>query len=112
VMSGQDLRAKGKSRAAEESGRGKGFEIVVDGKMVRAYPGESVAAALMASGRYALGESLRRKRAQGLYCGMGVCYECTMVIEGRPNVRACQTKAVPGMNIVTQRGSGNFDVEA
>jgi hypothetical protein len=35
-----------------------------------------------------------------------------MVINGRPNVRACQTKAVPGMNINTQRGAGNFDAEA
>lgn len=99
-------------RTAGGKGRGKAFKITVDGSTVQAYPGETVAAALMAAGRYALGESLRRKRARGVYCGMGVCYECAMVINGRPNVRACQTKAVPGMNVATQRGSGNFDAEA
>jgi hypothetical protein len=99
-------------RVDDKRGRGEGFEIVVDGTRFRAYPGETVAAVLIASGWYRLGESHRRKRARGIYCGMGICYECIMVVNGSPNIRACQTRALPGMIIATQCGLGKIDVES
>jgi aerobic-type carbon monoxide dehydrogenase small subunit (CoxS/CutS family) len=39
---------------------------------------------------------------------MGVCFECIMVVDGRPNIRACVTPAVPGMRVETQRGLGRM----
>jgi predicted molibdopterin-dependent oxidoreductase YjgC len=35
---------------------------------------------------------------------MGVCYDCLMMVDGRPNVRACMTPVADGMRAETQRG--------
>lgn len=84
--------------------RGAEVEIVVDGRVVRAFEGESVAAALLAAGRRALRTTSRRREPRGLYCGMGVCFECVMTIDGRRNVRTCQTPVHAGMRVETQTG--------
>jgi D-hydroxyproline dehydrogenase subunit gamma len=86
--------------------RGEPFELLADGEPVRAYPGETVAAALLAAGRRRT-RTTRRGEWRGLYCGMGLCFECIMVVDGRPNVRACTTPALPGMRVEIQRGPGN-----
>ena len=84
--------------------RGQPFAFVADGETVTAYPGETIAAALIAAGRRRTRATTRRGEPRGLYCGMGVCFECVMVVDGRPNVRACMTAAAPGMRVETQRG--------
>lgn len=86
--------------------RGRAIAIVVDGSPVPAFEGESVAAALLAAGTRVLKTTARYGAPRGLYCGMGVCFECVMTIEGRPNVRSCQTPVREGMRIETQRGAG------
>lgn len=40
------------------------------------------------------------------FCMMGVCYECLMVIDGKPNSRACATYVEEGMRIEIQHGAG------
>lgn len=35
-------------------------------------------------------------------CGMGICYECRAVINGKPHCKSCQTICHTGMNILTQ----------
>lgn len=86
--------------------RGSEIEIIVDGSAVRAYVGETVAAALMAAGQRALRTTPRRSEPRGLYCGMGVCFDCVMTVDGRPNVRTCQTRVHSGMRVQTQTGDG------
>lgn len=88
--------------------RGCEIEIVVDGRPVLAYEGETVAAALMAAGHRVLRTTSRRREPRGLYCGMGVCFECVMTVDGRPNVRTCQTRVHPGMRVQTQMGDGTW----
>jgi aerobic-type carbon monoxide dehydrogenase small subunit (CoxS/CutS family) len=39
---------------------------------------------------------------RGPLCGMGICFECRVTIDGHPHCRACQTEAVEGMRIQTQ----------
>ncbi len=39
---------------------------------------------------------------RGPLCGMGICFECRVTIDGRPHCRACQTEAREGMKIQTQ----------
>lgn len=78
--------------------RGPEISITVDGAPRRAYLGETVAAALMADG----GPGIRVSRGgetRGIYCGMGVCFECLVVIDGVPNARACMTWIRDGMDI-------------
>lgn len=88
--------------------RGSKFEIEVDGEMITAYEGETVAAALLASGRRTFRHTAKNGHPRGMYCGIGICYECLMVINGVPNTRACQTLATPGCRVETQEGLGEW----
>jgi hypothetical protein len=84
--------------------RGDAFDLRVDGERVPAYPGETIAAALLAAGRRALRHTALRGEPRGVYCAMGVCGECVMVVNGEPGVRTCVTLAAPGMTVQRQRG--------
>jgi len=84
--------------------RGEAFELRVDGGRVPAHAGETVAAALLAAGRRALRWTAGRGEPRGVYCAMGVCGECIMVVDGEPGVRTCVTLAAPGMTVQTQHG--------
>jgi len=86
--------------------RGQPFEIVLDGVPVTAYPGETVAAVALAARRYALRFSARGHAPRGVFCGMGICQECRMVVNGEPNVRTCLTLATPGCRVAIQDGFG------
>jgi succinate dehydrogenase/fumarate reductase-like Fe-S protein len=35
-----------------------------------------------------------------MFCGMGICYECLVTINGVPGQRACMCRVEPGMEIV------------
>ncbi len=65
--------------------------ITFDGRPVQARRGESLAAALTAAGVTAL-RTTRSGRPRGVFCGMGVCQDCLVEVDGRPNQRACMTK--------------------
>ena len=84
--------------------RGKSFEIEVDGEKLVAYEGETVAAVLVAAGRRTFRWTEKKKHPRGMYCGIGLCHECMMVINGAPNTKACQTMATPGCQVKTQHG--------
>ncbi|RUL87934.1 (2Fe-2S)-binding protein [Tautonia sociabilis] len=90
--------------------RGPQVEILVDGRPVRAFAGESVAAALLAAGQRTLRTTARRGEPRGLYCNIGVCFDCVMTIDGRPNVRTCQTPVRDGMRVESQQGEGTWEV--
>jgi predicted molibdopterin-dependent oxidoreductase YjgC len=80
----------------------------IDGELHQAYPGDTVAAALYAAGRRAW----RRSRAgdmRGLLCGMGVCFDCLVTVDGAANMRACQVLVRDGMEIVTGLGGGGSE---
>jgi aerobic-type carbon monoxide dehydrogenase small subunit (CoxS/CutS family) len=75
------------------------IELVVDGAPLRAPAGQSLGAALIAAGRVALRES-PGGAPRGLYCGIGVCQECRVVVDGEV-VRACVTPVSAGMRVST-----------
>lgn len=82
--------------------RGKCFEIEIDGEKILAYEGETIATALLAAGKRICRKTTKKGEARGIYCGMGICFECRMVVDGRPNTRVCQTLATPGCKVQTQ----------
>ena len=90
--------------------RGRQFEIEVDGETIAAYEGETIAAALIAAGRRTFRRTAKKKHPRGIYCGIGLCFECMMVINGIPNTRARQTLATPGCRVETQDGLGRWEV--
>lgn len=86
--------------------RGQCFTFRFAGDEVRAYPGETVAAALLAHGVRVFRRTARREQPRGLYCAMGVCWECLVTVDGVASQRACMTEAAPGMVIEPQQGVG------
>ena len=90
--------------------RGIAFELLLDGEPVLAYPGETIAAALLASGRRALRRTALRHDPRGVYCAMGVCGECAMVVNGQPGVRTCVTRGrFPRMTVSRARAPHEDD---
>jgi predicted molibdopterin-dependent oxidoreductase YjgC len=83
--------------------RGRPVAIELDGETIEAYEGETVAAMLLA-----LGEVATRRTAggepRGVYCGMGVCFDCLVVVDGVPNTRACMTWVRDGLRVERQEG--------
>ncbi|UCF92880.1 MAG: (2Fe-2S)-binding protein [Desulfobacterales bacterium] len=90
--------------------RGREFEIEVDGEKLRAHEGETIAAVMLAAGRRTFRQTGLRQQARGYYCGIGLCHECMMVVNGVPNTRTCQTLATPGCRVETQEGPGKLEV--
>jgi aerobic-type carbon monoxide dehydrogenase small subunit (CoxS/CutS family) len=84
--------------------RGARVTITVDGEPLPAFLGETLAAAMLADGRRTLRRSPRSGSPRGIFCGMGICYDCLMVVDGRPNVRACMTPVAEGMAASVQEG--------
>ena len=81
---------------------GKPIEFFFEGETFTAMNGDSVAAALLRVGqtkfRHATNDDIR-----GPFCMMGVCFECLVEIDGRPNQQACQTILYSGMRIRRQQ---------
>ena len=77
-----------------------------------AVEGESIAAALLASGRRSTRVTARAGEPRGYFCGMGVCHDCLVTADGLPNVRACMTPVKEGLRVEIQRGLGEWGVEA
>jgi predicted molibdopterin-dependent oxidoreductase YjgC len=63
-----------------------------------------IAAALLAAGIRVHRYTTKRREPRGIFCGIGQCTDCVMVVNGVPNVRTCVTQVEKGMVIETQRG--------
>ncbi len=86
--------------SAPDVERGQAIRITVDGLPVEAYEGETIAGALLASGRRAWRQT-RHGKPRGLYCGIGLCFDCLVMVNGTANVRACLTPVAAGMVVET-----------
>ena len=67
--------------------------------------GQSVGAALIANGDRILRKTRFNEKGRGVFCGIGVCFDCLVVIDGISNQRACITEIQSGMKVQTQVGS-------
>jgi predicted molibdopterin-dependent oxidoreductase YjgC len=75
-----------------------------DGKILKGYEGEPVAVALKANGILIHRYTSRYHKPRGVFCAIGRCTDCVMVIDGKPNVRTCITPLKDGMKVQTQYG--------
>ena len=82
--------------------------IIVDGKKVPAIEGEPIAAALLAAGIRKFRETPKYHKPRGIFCAIGRCTDCVMIVDGIPNVRTCVTPVRNGMVIKTQKGLGEW----
>jgi predicted molibdopterin-dependent oxidoreductase YjgC len=79
-------------------------QIFVDGTAIAAREGDTVSAALLASGR-----DVRRLTAVSgaprlPYCMMGVCFDCLVTIDGVGNRQGCLVPVAEGMQVELQKG--------
>lgn len=79
-------------------------EFSYDGKTVMGYEGEPIAAALRAMGVLTNRYTKKQHRPRGMFCAIGRCTDCVMVVNGMPNVRTCVTPLEAGMDVRTQDG--------
>jgi len=83
--------------------RGKKLNVEVNGNLFTAFEGETVAALFAAENLSAM-RTTQDGEPRGMFCGMGVCFDCLVVINNIPNTRACMTWVQEGMKISTQSG--------
>jgi len=81
------------------------IEFTFDDNTITASPGQSVGAALLAANLRSLRQSRFNKNKRGVFCGIGVCFDCLVVVDGIANQRACIVEAKSGMKVQTQVGS-------
>ncbi|MEU0839114.1 (2Fe-2S)-binding protein [Streptomyces sp. NPDC005962] len=86
------------------------FTFRFDGRTVRAEPGQSIAAALIADGQRSWRRTREGGQPRGMFCGIGVCFDCLVTVNGRPGHRACLVEAAPGDVVETQEGAGRADL--
>lgn len=77
------------------------LELTLDGRPLAARPGQSVGAALTDAGIRSWRTTRREGRPRGLFCGIGVCYDCLITVDDVPNQRACLVEAADGMRLET-----------
>ena len=76
-------------------------DITVDGERIEAAAGETLAAALTAAGKSTF-RLTKSGAPRGLFCGMGVCFDCCVTVDGRADERACLTRVRSGMRVETR----------
>ncbi|MFD4592637.1 (2Fe-2S)-binding protein [Streptomyces rubiginosohelvolus] len=92
------------TRAAAETDVPPGPTVTLDGEPLAFVPGQTLAAALVASGRVAWRTTRGGQRPRGVFCGIGTCYDCLVSVDGRRGQRACLVRARAGMAVATGEG--------
>jgi aerobic-type carbon monoxide dehydrogenase small subunit (CoxS/CutS family) len=73
--------------------------LTVNGSPVQVSPGTTVAVALVIAGQAS--RTSVNGEPRGPLCGMGICFECRVAINGQPHCRSCQILCEPGMEVRT-----------
>jgi hypothetical protein len=84
--------------------KGRKVWFTCDGKAMEGYENEPIAVALKAGGIMVHRHTKRLDQPRGIFCAIGRCTDCVMVVDGEPNVRTCVTPLKEGMRIQTQYG--------
>jgi len=75
--------------------------IVVDDRPIGYRASDSVASCLMRAGILMTRRSLRGQ-PRGVFCGIGICHDCLVTVDGQRNARACQVAPRPGLVVRSQ----------
>ena len=84
----------------------KTITFTYDGTPITGYEGEPIAIALEAAGIMIHHYTKKNHEPRGIFCAIGRCTDCVMVVDGKPNVRTCITPLKEGMDVRTQYGVG------
>ncbi len=92
--------------------KGPKVSFTFDGRTLEGYEGEPIAMALKASGVMIHRYTAKHHEPRGIFCAIGRCTECVMVVDGVPNIRTCVTPLKAGMEVRTQDGVKAMEVDA
>lgn len=84
--------------------KGRLVTFLYNGEEMTGYEGEPVAAALKAAGVMVHRYTKKQHKPRGIFCAIGRCTDCVMIVDGKPNVRTCVTPLKEGMDVKTQYG--------
>ena len=87
-----------------EAKKGKIVKFSFDGREMTGYEGEPIAAALKANGVMIHRYTMKKHEPRGIFCAIGRCTDCVMVVNGQANIRTCITPLEEGMKVQTQYG--------
>ena len=71
---------------------------------IEAIEGEPIASALMNAGIRVFRTTAKRHEPRGIFCAIGRCTDCMMIVDGIPNTRTCVTPVKDGMRVEKQEG--------
>jgi sarcosine oxidase subunit alpha len=74
--------------------------ILVNGQRLSVPEGTVAAAAVARAGVTAFRRSVQGD-ARGPLCGMGICFECRITVNGTPHMRSCLVLCTDGMELCT-----------
>ena len=84
--------------------KGRKVSFTFDGKSLMGFEGEPIAVALKANGVMIHRYTKKEHKPRGIFCAIGRCTDCVMVVNGVPNIRTCITPLEEGMDVRTQDG--------
>lgn len=87
-----------------EPQKGRLVQFTHDGNAMLGFEGEPIAVALRAAGVMAHRHTKKYDKPRGIFCAIGRCTDCVMVVDGKANVRTCITSLEEGMAVETQYG--------
>ena len=82
------------------------FNIEVNGQPIQARHGQTIAAVLLAAGHRVFRRTAQGE-PRGLFCGMGVCFDCLVTVNELSVQRACMTPVQPGMQVQLNNEGGH-----
>ncbi len=88
--------------------KGKLVNFYFEGKGLKGYEGEPIAAALIANGIKVFRITEKMKRPRGFFCAVGKCSSCLMTVDSKPNVMVCVELLKEGMKVERQIGRGKL----
>lgn len=92
--------------------KGRKVKFFFDGKELSGYEGEPIAVALKAAGLMVHRYTQKEHKPRGVFCAIGRCTDCVMVVDGVPNIRTCVTPLQEGMVVKTQYGVSDKPFDA
>lgn len=95
-----------------DSPKGKPVSFTYDGQVLQGIEGEPISAALRVAGVMTHRYTKKRHEPRGVFCAIGRCTDCVMVVNGMPNIRTCITPLEEGMDVRTQYGASDKREEA
>lgn len=84
--------------------KGRTVSFYLDGHKVEGKEGEPIAMAIRALGVMVHRYTKKEHKPRGIFCAIGSCTDCVMIVDGTPNTRTCITPLKEGMHIQTQHG--------